>query len=720
MPLSIDFRLKILYICVCIMTTNKSMKIGVIRRENATEVCSVCSMETLIERIKKGSKEKYILKLRERLPSLQGSYSRFIHLDKIPRIYPIAEYRRTSDGDWKFKRYNGIVLVEVNRLSGLAEAEYVKSKAALLPQTFAAMIGSSGRSVKIWVRFSLPDGTLPDTEELASLFHAQAYRVAVQCYQPIIPFPITLKEPSLRQSFRMTVDEKPYYHPDAAAFCQTQPVSLSDGTSFHEQKLAEKNPFDRMELTYDSYHTMAVMFQAALKRALDTLEDWRRGDDLTPLLAPLAEECFKSGIPEEEAVYRTLRHFPYQKDEPGLRATFRNVYTEMKGFGKRPSITREQDTALRLEEFLKRRYEIRFNSMTDDLEYRERNSTRFCFSTLDKRARNSIAIQALKEGIQAWDRDIDRFLHSESIPMYNPVEEYLDEVGEWDGRDRIRELADRVKCHHPHWRNLFYRWFLSMVAHWLGRDKQHGNATTPVLIGPQGYRKSTFCRILLPPELRFGYTDSLDFSSKRDAERYLGRFFLVNLDEFDQISVNQQAFLKHLLQKPSASLRKPYSSSILEVRRYASFIATSNHKDLLSDLSGNRRFICVEVTAPIETNVSVNYSQLYAQAFHAVMHGERYWLDDTDEALLKESNEEFRQVSPLEHLLLSRFSIASTEEEDGEWLMTMEIFNCLQEGPREKLPIGKLTHLRRLLKRWNVPNKRTEKGSLYYLKKHQK
>jgi len=55
--------------------------------------------------------------------------------------------------------------------------------------------GSSGKSVKIWVRFSLSDGTLPETEEQASLFHAQAYRVAVQCFQPIIPFPITLKEP---------------------------------------------------------------------------------------------------------------------------------------------------------------------------------------------------------------------------------------------------------------------------------------------------------------------------------------------------------------------------------------------------------------------------------------------------------------------------------------------------------------------------------------------
>ncbi|MDE8698129.1 VapE family protein, partial [Bacteroides cellulosilyticus] len=99
-----------------------------------------------------------------------------------------------------------------------------------------------------------------------------------------------------------------------------------------------------------------------------------------------------------------------------------------------------------------------------------------------------------------------------------------------------------------HWRELFYRWFLSMTAHWRGLDRQHGNSTSPLLVGAQGYQKSTFCRILLPPELRFGYTDSIDFKSKQDAERSLGRFFLINIDEFDQISVSQQGFLKHLLQ----------------------------------------------------------------------------------------------------------------------------------------------------------------------------
>ena len=79
-----------------------------------------------------------------------------------------------------------------------------------------------------------------------------------------------------------------------------------------------------------------------------------------------------------------------------------------------------------------------------------------------------------------------------------------------------------------------------------------------------------------------------------------------------------------------------------------------------------------------------------------------------------------RQENATEHLLLNRFCIASPENEDGEWMMTIEIFNTLQEGIREKLPMGKLTHLGRLLKKWNIPNKRTDKGSLYYLKKHSK
>ena len=103
------------------------------------------------------------------------------------------------------------------------------------------------------------------------------------------------------------------------------------------------------------------------------------------------------------------------------------------------------------------------------------------------------------------------------------------------------------------------------MAHWRGVDKNHANSTSPILIGPQAYRKSTFCRLILPPCLQAYYTDSIDFSRKRDAELYLNRFLLINMDEFDQIGVNQQSFLKHICKNrlliPVARMRQLWNHS---------------------------------------------------------------------------------------------------------------------------------------------------------------
>ena len=199
---------------------------------------------------------------------------------------------------------------------------------------------------------------------------------------------------------------------------------------------------------------------------------------------------------------------------------------------------------------MKRRYEFRYNTLTTEVEYRERNSFNFYFRPVDKRVLASITMNAMYEGVKMWDRDVIRYLDSDHVPVYQPVEDFLYHLPHWDGKDRILELANRVPCDNPHWAPLFRRWFLNMVAHWRGMDKKHANSTSPLLIGPQAYRKSTFCRMLLPPALQAYYTDSIDFSRKRDAELYLNRFLLINMDEFDQISPTQQAFLKHILQKP--------------------------------------------------------------------------------------------------------------------------------------------------------------------------
>lgn len=693
------------------------MKVTLIRENSdaGTETVSTCDAELFVERIKTETKGLYITGLRKMLEHTGADYrGHYIHIDKLSRVFPSVQYGRSHGAERVWKRYNGIIMLEVNQLSGLGEAELIKEQAALLPQTWIAFAGSSGRSVKIWVKFQLPDGGLPQKEEDANLFHAHAYRMAVQCYQPILAFPITLKKTSPEDSCRMTVDKKPFINFNAVAFCLEQPLSMPGEQTFQQKKQAEENPLMRLQPGYETSQTFTLLFESVLNKALNDINGWRRDyDEFQPLLIRLGECCYEAGIPEEESVRQTMMHYHRYADEQTVRITLHNIYQESKSFGKKTALTPEQKMAWQLEEFMERRYEFRYNQLLNDLEYRQRDSIHFYFRPMDQRARNSVAMDALQEGIRVWDRDVSRYLVSNRVPLYNPVEEYLFNTGRWDGKDRIRALADLVPCDNPHWRDLFYRWFLNMVAHWRGLNKMHANSTSPLLVGPQGFRKSTFCRIILPPELRFAYTDSLDFKSKRDAEMCLGRFILINLDEYDYITVNQQGFLKHLLQKPVASLRKPYGSSIQEMRRYASFIGTSNHKDLLTDTSGSRRFICIEVTAPIDTNVTINYKQLYAQAVHNILNGERYWLNDQDEAILRESNREFEKISPIEQLFLCNFRSAE-DDEKGEYMSPMQILSHLQQKEKSiKLSARDISDFGRILKKNNIKVKRTKRGMMY-------
>ena len=152
------------------------------------------------------------------------------------------------------------------------------------------------------------------------------------------------------------------------------------------------------------------------------------------------------------------------------------------------------------------------------------------------------------------------------------------------------------------------------------------------------------------------------------------------------------------------------------MRRYASFIGTSNQKDLLTDLSGSRRFICIEVTAPISTNVTINYKQLYAQAMDAIYKGERYWLNEDDEKILKETNREFEQISPLEQLFHCYLSPVA-EEEDGEWLTSMQILSYLQTKTRDKLAVNKVSQFGRTLQKLDIPCRKSYRGTLYHLVK---
>ena len=152
------------------------MKITLIRKdeEQGTEALSLCDTDAFFEKVKTENKAGHISELREILPRLAGSSARYVHIDKLPRVYPAVEYTRKQKGEKRMKHYNGLVQLEVNRLADLYEVEYVKRQVEQLPQTFAAFCGSSGRSAKIWVLFALPDGTTPKRESVRSMSTASS------------------------------------------------------------------------------------------------------------------------------------------------------------------------------------------------------------------------------------------------------------------------------------------------------------------------------------------------------------------------------------------------------------------------------------------------------------------------------------------------------------------------------------------------------------------
>ena len=689
------------------------MRITQIRDDGKVNTLRTLKIEQLVEQMKVETKARLVSAMREVLPYiLPGDKNDYVQ--KVPKLLPAAAFIR-KNGIMTMSEYNGIVMLQVNNLSGLMEADAVKERVKELPQTYLAFTGSSGKSVKIWVRFTYPDDLLPVGREQAELFHAHAYRLAVKFYQPQLPFDIDLKEPSLEQYCRLTYDPDLYFNPEAMPIYMKQPMAMPTEMTYREQVQTEASPLQRLAPGYESHHALSVLFEAAFARALDEQQDgYSLGDDIHSLLVCLAGHCFRAGIPEEDTVRWTRAHYRLPEDDFLIRETVRNVYRTSKGFADKSSLLPEQLFVMQMDEFMKRRYEFRFNQLTSQVECRQRNSFDFYFRPVDRRLMASITMNAQYEGLKLWDKDVVRYLNSDRVPLYQPVEEFLYGLPHWDGKDHIGDLAKRVPCDNPHWAQLFRRWFLSMVAHWRGLSKNHANSTSPILVGPQAYRKSTFCRLILPPCLQAYYTDSIDFSRKRDAELYLNRFLLINMDEFDQIGINQQSFLKHILQKPVVNTRRPNASAVEELRRYASFIGTSNHKDLLTDTSGSRRYLGVEVTGVIDVVRPVDYEQLYAQAMAALYHNERYWFDEKEEAIMMEANQEFEQSPVIEQLFLVYYRVAEDDEE-GEWMLAADILQRIQKASKMKFSPGQVNYFGRILQRLGVQSYRKTRGVYYHV-----
>ncbi len=367
---------------------------------------------------------------------------------------------------------------------------------------------------------------------------------------------------------------------------------------------------------------------------------------------------------------------------------------------------------IKFEYFMNNRYELRHNEITDQTEYRLLNSNE-PYAKITERVIHSMCTYARKNGVNVWDNDIRRHVDSTFIANFHPMKDYLESLPKWDGKDRVTPLAERVSKS-EFWVKHFHTWMRGLTAQWLGRDTLHGNSVAPILISKrQGRQKSTFCKLLLPDELQPYYLDRLNINSTARAEEKLTEFALINLDEIDKYSAKGMASLKNLMQMATVNTKKAYQRGLSNLPRTTSFIATSNRRDLLTDPTGSRRFICIDVDKKIDCS-PIDHAQIYAQLKEEIEEGKRYWFEEDEEAEIMAHNAAY-QRNTIEADVFDTLFRKPIGNEKTIKLSAREIYDEMRATDKEAMKGVKESKVWGLLKELDYRKEHYEDGNKYYV-----
>ena len=365
-----------------------------------------------------------------------------------------------------------------------------------------------------------------------------------------------------------------------------------------------------------------------------------------------------------------------------------------------------------LETFLQEIIEFRFNLLSDETEYRYKRSEADRFYPVTQRDLNSICMEARRTGIDCRDRDVNRFVYSKEVKEYHPFRQYMEWLPEWDGKDRVSDLARRVSSE-PLWVEGFHRWMLALASQWMGSNRMHANSLAPILVSErQGCQKSTFCKSLMPSSLVRYYTDSVDLSASTQMEQKLGLFGLINLDEFDRLPDRKMALLKNWMQMAGMNVRKAHAKHFHPLPRLASFIGTTNQKNLLSAPTGSRRFLCVEVQSKINCE-GIEHDQIYAQLKNELQKGERHWFTSAEEEAIMRSNEAFYKRPIEEDVFHACFRAACPGDLNVHPLSAASIFQILKEKNPAAMRGSTASNFGKVLTALHIERKHTRYGNLY-------
>ena len=324
--------------------------------------------------------------------------------------------------------------------------------------------------------------------------------------------------------------------------------------------------------------------------------------------------------------------------------------------------------------FLSKRWKFRYNVVLGRNEFCFSNSNEYRLMT--EYDFNSILRLLAEEELTTPATGLKKLLESSFVLKYNPFHDYLNGLDAWDEEtDYIDLLASTITTTNDEfWHKTFKVWLIAMVGSLL--EDNVINHTFLVFTGKQGVGKTTWLNNLVPATLKnYYFTGAIDPKNK-DSLIQLSENMLINIDELQGLKSSDIHALKALITAKEVKIRRPYAVNHESLPHRASFVGSVNSREFLSDVTGNRRFLCFEVLS-IEYNHGIPLDKVYAQAASLFRSGFQYWFDKEDVEFLNQNNEDFR-IRPMEEELLLKYFDPCTEDDELKQFMTpTEMMNTM-------------------------------------------
>ena len=350
-----------------------------------------------------------------------------------------------------------------------------------------------------------------------------------------------------------------------------------------------------------------------------------------------------------------------------------------------------------IEAYLSTHYEFRYNTVLGRTEYHSKSNDdfvkvgRYEINTLRREIDNDIGIITSSDNLYS-------IIESSFSPRINPIQEYFKGLPLIDIGDdsscggsysssvvpssfSLKAIPDLASCvvvrNSQKWLPYLTKRLVAVVANAMD-DRECRNHTCLVLTGEQGKSKTTFFDLLCPPALHgYSYTGK-KYPQEKDTLTYIGQNLIVNIDDqLKALNKRDENELKNLITCPMVKYRMPYDKYVEEHPHLASFVASVNGNDFLTDPTGSRRFLPFEVLSiDIKRAKAISMDSVYAEAKALLKSGFRYWFDDDEIAELYRESEDF-QVQTAEMELLLRCFEKPTEDENYLLMTTTEILTYL-------------------------------------------